>query len=264
MAASRIVLITGANSGVGYALAANLISKPGNHVVLASRSLEKGTAALSALQPKRHPDASVDLVQLDITDDASIAAAAAHVRASHRRLDILVNNAGGISSASTLRGRLTETFTTNAVGAVLVTEAFIPLLSSGDESAGPARIVNISSGFGSISRRLDTSARLQTTSALEYRVSKAALNMASACMAVDYSPEGEKAALRSDGPRHERELKVFTYCPGFTQSNLSSANTADGGGKPADQAVLPLVEILDGERDGEVNRFLWAEGQYGW
>ncbi|KAL9132556.1 MAG: hypothetical protein Q9175_006266, partial [Cornicularia normoerica] len=94
---------------------------------MASRSLEKGNAASSALQAAGIKG-KVSSIQLDVTDESSIAAAAKRVEKEHGRLDVLVNNAGIYSQAATLKDQLESTLNANVIGAALVAEAFTPLL----------------------------------------------------------------------------------------------------------------------------------------
>ncbi|KAF2708464.1 NAD(P)-binding protein, partial [Pleomassaria siparia CBS 279.74] len=188
---------------------------------------------------------------LDVTSDITIASAASTVEKTHGRLDMLINNAA-IALApgpGTLRSQLDACFATNATGPAVVVEAFLPLLR---KSAHPGkRIVNVSSGAGSISRRLDpASAMYGMKGGWQYRASKAALNMLNACMAVECAELG---------------IKVLAYDPGFTQSNLSPHNTAESGARSADESVEPLVEVIEGQRDAEwAQGMLHNSGSYGW
>lgn len=95
-------------------------------------------------------------------------------------------------------------YQTNATGPQLMVEAFAPLLK---KSRGTARIINVSSGAGSITSRLDKTNMWYTMKSECYRASKAALNMITACQAVEYGEGG---------------IKVFLYCPGFAASGLGS------------------------------------------
>lgn len=124
-------------------------------------------------------------------------------------------------------------------------EAFAPLLK---KSTGTPRIVNVSSGAGSIANRLKPSSA-SGPKAPQYRASKAALNMVTAMQAVEFGPDG---------------CKVFAYCPGFTVSNLSDFNSADKGAKPTSEGAAPIVAILNGDRDAEHGKFLHGTGQYSW
>ena len=125
-------------------------------------------------------------------------------------------------------------------------EAFAPLLK---KSIGTPRIINVTSGLGSIGRRLDPTASSYNASYVSYRASKAALNMITACQAVDYGAHG---------------FKVFCYCPGFTVSNLSGQNTIANGAKPTSEGAAPMVDILNGKRDAEHAGYLHETGQYPW
>lgn len=222
------------------------MAKESYHVLVGSRSENKGKTALKELQ-SRVPSGSAEFVQLDVTDDESIERAAADVEKKHGRLDILVNNAGisglGISP---IRRQMLDCFNTNAIGAVVVTNTFENLLK---KSTGPARIANVSSGAGSIFQRLDPKSPMRKVSEIQYRASKAAMNMVTADQAVRYEPFG---------------FKVFAFCPGFTASNFSPHNTNENGAKPVEEGVTPLVDILEGKRDDEAGKFLHNTGQYNW
>ncbi|EKG22441.1 Short-chain dehydrogenase/reductase SDR [Macrophomina phaseolina MS6] len=244
-ASKRLVLITGANSGVGFGLAEALMAKGSCHVLAGARSPEKGNAAVEELQSRNLPG-SVELLLIDVADDISIESAAAEVERRHGKLDMLVNNAAIATVEAPLRQKLQECFNTNATGPAVVTNAFGPLLRK--SSASP-RIVNISSGAGSIGRRLDPSSPIYKIQEVQYRASKAALNMITACQHVEYASDG---------------IKVFAYDPGFTQSNLSSHNKVENGARTAAESVKPLIDVLEGKRDEEAGKFLHNTGIYPW
>lgn len=138
-------------------------------------------------------------------------------------------------------------FRTNATGTQMMGDAFGPLLLKAP--TGPARIVNVSSGAGSITRRMDATSKSYKMQAVHYRASKAAMNMVSACMSVQYE---------------EERVKVFAFCPGFTVSNLSGMNKEENGAKLVEEGVRPIVDILEGSRDGERGGFLFEGGVYPW
>ena len=187
----------------------------------------------------------MELIVIDVTSDESIEGAAATVQNSHGKLDILVNNAAIGGDAPTLRQQLRDAFDTNATGPAVVVNAFAPLLK---KSTTTARIINISSGAGSIERRLDSSSPTYNMQYVQYRAGKAALNMVTACQWVEYGPD----------------IKVFTFCPGFTVSNLGPRNKMEFGAKPTDEAVRPLVDVVEGKRDDDAGKFLNATGFYPW
>ncbi|CAD0100762.1 unnamed protein product [Aureobasidium mustum] len=242
-----IVLITGANSGIGFELAAQLLTRSSYHVIVTSRSHEKGQTAMQSLH-SRDLSGSSEYLQLDVTDDATIQAAAQTISKNHGRLDILVNNAAVSAMNPPLREQMRQAFDTNATGPAILTAALLPLLQ---KSTMSPRVINISSGVGSISRRLDPqnpryNAKEQH---VQYRASKAALNMVTACQFVEYKPLG---------------IKVFAYDPGFTQSNLSTMNTKGNGARAAAESVAPLIDVLEGKRDDEAGMFLHNTGTYEW
>lgn len=140
-------LITGANKGLGHEAARRLIAA-GHTVYVGARNIERGSAAAAELGAR--------FVQLDVTDDASVAAAVATVEADGG-LDVLVNNAGIevrspegdiIGAAELTADVMREVFETNVFGLVRVTHAFLPLL---ERSAAPV-VVNVSSGLASLAR----------------------------------------------------------------------------------------------------------------
>ena len=177
------------------------------------------------------------------------------------RLDSLVNNAGLAVASGSLAQQMAQCFQTNATGPLLMVESFAPLLK---KAQGTPRIVNVGSGQGSVTRRLDPNAT--GPKAVPDRSSKAAMNvgfalfpnmdssanfgkMVTACQAMDYGDAG---------------FKVFSYCPGFTVSNLSSFNKTESGAKPTSEGAAPIVNLLNGERDAEHGGYVHETGQYPW
>ncbi|SNT61177.1 Short-chain dehydrogenase [Asanoa hainanensis] len=200
---TQIALITGANKGIGYATA-RALGELGMTVLLGARDEGRGVAATRELA-----GLSARYVALDVTDAASVTAAADWVAAEFGRLDVLVNNAGivradgaGLPSATTLP-TMREVFETNVYGVVTVTNAFLPLL----RLAPAARIVNVSSEVGSISSMTDPASPLFALTSVPYPASKAALNMITAMYAKE---------LR-DTP-----IKVNAANPGYTATDFNS------------------------------------------
>jgi NAD(P)-dependent dehydrogenase (short-subunit alcohol dehydrogenase family) len=158
------ILITGANKGLGYEAARRLLAA-GHHVWMAARDSRRGRAAAEALGGR--------FVALDVTDDASVAAAAEAVG----ELDVLVNNAGISGGRKPLpevtADDVARVLDTNVLGVVRVTRAFLPAL---ERSANPV-IVNVSSGMGSFGRTTDPERIESTIVGLAYPASKAAVTM---------------------------------------------------------------------------------------
>lgn len=137
------------------------------------------------------------------------------------------------------------TYLTNAVGPYLVAEAFLPLLKN---SVTTPRIVNVSSGGGSVTRRL-ANTHNQGMWGLPYSASKAALNLITATQSVVYG---------------QMEIKVFVFSPGFVESNLGPHNRVENGAQTTEDGTMPMLSILKGDRDAEHGCFLVKDGQYPW
>ena len=170
----KIALITGGNRGIGLETASQLGQK-GIHVILGSRRREDGDAAATKL---REAGMSAEAIKLDVTNANDIRTAAQAVEKAHGHLDILVNNAGildrskaGHPSAETLE-TWRRTFDTNLFGLIAVTQAFLPLL----KKSPAGRIVNLSSGLGSLTLHSDPHSHLYGSKIAAYNVSKTAVN----------------------------------------------------------------------------------------
>jgi NAD(P)-dependent dehydrogenase (short-subunit alcohol dehydrogenase family) len=240
---------TKANGGIGFELTRQLLSKttPTWHVLLGSRSIEKGYAALKRLD-SLNLHGTVEVVQIDVTEDNTIVRAGKDAEAAHGHIDLVVNNAAIAYTGPRSRESMHSSFDTNVVGPMRVAEVFAPLLQKSTAPLGP-RIVNVSSRAGSISRRLDESTMIYDSHFVEYRTSKAALNMLSVCMVWEYGKLG---------------IKTFVFCPGFTESDLNPMATVEKGAKPVAEGARPIVEIIEGKRDGEEGKFLIDGGLAEW
>ncbi|GJC83968.1 short-chain dehydrogenase/reductase tropE [Colletotrichum liriopes] len=251
MSPKKIILVTGANQGIGYDTSVALASAtPENHVIVGARSQERGAKAVEDLRA-RNPAGTVSLLQLDITSDDSIKAAVENITAEFGVLDVLVNNAGIIvMQPKDRRSELLETFNTNVASTLILTEALIPLLQ---KSKDP-RIINVSSGLGSISERTTPGSSFYEVRGEAYRISKAALNMATAHMAFDYK---------------SWNAKVWAYCPGYVVTNLTGEgdrqNRIASGADSSETSAQGILEIVEGKRDSEAGKFVARFGkQFNW
>ncbi|WP_393074407.1 SDR family NAD(P)-dependent oxidoreductase [Streptomyces sp. LN704] len=187
--------ITGANKGLGHETARRLVAL-GHTVIMGARDPERGRAAATALGAR--------FVRIDVTDDASVAAAAADVAAHEGVIDVLVNNAG-VHGPHGDPGDLTGpdalgVFDVNLVGVVRTTSAFLPLLR---RSPDPV-IVNVSSGMGSLAITHDPSRIESSVIALLYTASKAALTM-----------------LTTQYAKALKDIRVNAADPGYTATDLN-------------------------------------------
>ncbi|KJK25197.1 gluconate 5-dehydrogenase [Burkholderiaceae bacterium 16] len=171
----RVALVTGGAQGLGLAIAAAL-SQAGAHVIVAARNAERVHAA--AAQLARHGGSAEPLV-LDITDEAAVDAAFAHVDAMHGRLDILVNNAGARKRSNMAHldaADLREMLETNLVAPYALCRHAAQLMRRG----GYGRIVNISSIAGQVARAND----------VLYPATKGGLDALTRAMAADLGRDG--------------------------------------------------------------------------
>jgi len=200
----KIALITGATRGIGLETARQL-AQQGVHVIVGARELAKGAQAAKTLQGE---GLDAEAVAIDVTDAASIAAAAKEVEQKHGHLDILVNNAGILLddvqkkvSEQTLDTWRT-TFDTNLFGLIAVTQAFLPLL----RKSPAGRIVNVSSLLGSLALHSDPASPIYDFKVPAYNVSKSAVNAWTVQLAYE---------LR------DSTLKVNTIHPGYVKTDMN-------------------------------------------
>ena len=227
-------LITGANKSIGYETASQMLQK-GYYIYLGSRNLENGLEAVEKL--KAEGLSEVEAVQIDVSDDESVKAARAAIGRKTESLDVLINNAGisgGMpqTATETKTAVFKEVFDTNIFGVVRVTQAFVDLLK---QSAEP-RIVNVTSGLGSITLRSDPAWKYYNVETAAYGSSKAALNMYTAALAYE---------LR-DTP-----FKVNAVDPGYTATDF---NHHSGPGTVEDAAAR-LVKCAAIAADGPTGKF---------
>jgi NAD(P)-dependent dehydrogenase (short-subunit alcohol dehydrogenase family) len=232
-------LVTGANKGLGFETARRLVAA-GHTVYIGSRDGERGRRAAASLGARTVP--------LDVTDDASVAAAAKAIEADGG-LDVLVNNAGiapewgeddVVTGAAGLTADLMrETFETNVFGVVRVLHAFLPLL---ERSAAPV-VVNVSSGLGSIVRAASADASAPGYAGVAYPASKTALNM----ITVKYA-------------KAFPAMRINAVEPGFTKTDL---NGNSGRQSPEEGARIIARAALLGP-DGPTGACFGAEGVLPW
>ncbi|MFL9824166.1 SDR family oxidoreductase [Rhodoplanes sp. SY1] len=235
-----LALVSGANRGIGLAITTGLARK-GVHVLLGCRNFDQGEEAAVALRPE---GLQVWPVQLDTTDDASVAALAARITRDFGHLDILINNAGiGLDYDPSLSvvQRMERTLAVNVVGTVRLIEAMVPLLEKSDR----ARIVNVSSVLGSFGLRADPSWAFADTKMPTYQASKAALNS----LTLSYA---DRLA--------EKGIKVNAICPGYT----ATAATNYAGSRTPEQAAVVAITfaLIDGA--GPTGSFADDSGNLPW
>lgn len=233
----EVALVTGANKGIGREIARRLAAE-GMVVYLGARDGERGRRAERELT---RDGADVRFLQLDVTDQAQVDAAAARVDRDFGRLDVLVNNAGivvewGIAVEDVTTEQLRRAYEVNVFGPVAVTNACIPLLH---RSATP-RVVNLSSPLGSLTLLSDQESPVSARGLLAYSSSKAALN----AITVLYAN-----ALRASG------IHVRAANPGLVVTDLNARSPFSRGARTPEQgAEVPVALALLGT-DGPTGVF---------
>lgn len=240
-ALKQIVLISGANQGIGFEIVKKLASDDSSyHILMGTRSLSNGQAALASLPP----GLSVQPLELDIMSDASISRAHDSVAHEFGRLDVLINNAGIAifepPPTMSLREQYSKTFETNSVSAACLTEAFLPLLR---RSTNP-RIIFMTSGLGSIGSTLDPSSGAYGMDMPTYKASKAAMNMIMAHYAVK---------LKEDG------FKVNACCPGHVATGLNG-----GTGNHPSVGAINACRLATAGPDGETGTYTNKDKTFPW
>ncbi len=138
----RVAMITGGNSGIGFATVTRLASL-GYHVILAARNLEASKAAISRLRSTQ-PNAILESIPLDLASFASIRQCVDNFHAKGYPLHLLINHAGAViygKQASFTADGFEKTFQTNYLGHFLLTQLLLEDL----KSSAPARIINVTS-----------------------------------------------------------------------------------------------------------------------
>ncbi|MFD1539979.1 SDR family oxidoreductase [Nonomuraea guangzhouensis] len=247
MTATTIALVTGANKGIGFEVAAQLAAR-GMTVLLAARDAQRGEAAAARLCSA---SADVHPLVLDVTDPVAIQTAAAHVADRFGHLDVLVNNAGisghqaGDAPSTTRPELVREVFETNVVGVLMVTNAFLPLL----RRAPAARIVNVSSGVGSLTHHTTPDHYMSGLPASAvYPPSKTALN----ALTIQYAKE-----LGEDG------ILVNAAAPGACATDFTKDLGLRITRTAADGAAI-IVRLATLGPDGPTGGFFDDEGTMPW
>ena len=232
-------LITGANKGLGKETARTLVAE-GHTVWLGARDEARGRAAAEEVGAR--------FVQLDVTDDASVAAALAAIDAAGTGLDVLVNNAGiakrGAGMTEAMDGpSVLEVLDTNVAGVVRVTEAALPLLEA---SPNPV-VVNVSSALGSFWATHEPTRPASRFVSLVYGSSKAAVSM----LTVQYA-------------KAHPAVKFNAVEPGITATELGGGDPGSHPGRPASVSAQVVARLAGIGPDGPTGTFQEDAGELGW
>ena len=229
---SKIAVVTGANKGIGFAIAHGL-AKEGFHVFVGARDTERGEEAAKKI---RAEGLSAQFMTIDVDDEESIVSAAREIAAEWEGIDVLVNNAAinldeGRKITEVPLQVFEDTFKTNVWGVLLMTQAFWPLLN---HSAG-GRVINVSSGAG---RLFDMGNEMPS-----YSMSKTALN----------------ALTRQFAGAGEGKISVNSICPGWVKTDMGGENAK----RTPDQGAAIVIKLATMENP-PTGKYLNDDGEIGW
>jgi NAD(P)-dependent dehydrogenase (short-subunit alcohol dehydrogenase family) len=237
----RVALVTGANKGIGLEIARKLAAS-GATALVGARDCARGEAAAKALAADQ---LDARFLRIDVTEQSTIDEGASRIETDFGKLDILVNNAGiGIDNAPPSQLEmdvLRRTYETNVFGVFAVTRTMLPLLRKSDG----ARIVNISSGLGSLTQNSDPGYRYAAAKLLGYNSSKSALN----ALTIQFAYE-----LR-DTP-----IKVNAADPGYVATDLNNYT----GTRTVEQGARIAVKLATLPTDGPTGGFFDEDGIVSW
>lgn len=240
---STITLISGANKGIGLATATRLAKDYGHHVIVGSRDANAGAKVAASLQAEGYAATSV---QLDLSSDSSMEAAAETIEEKFGRLDVLVNNAGilidGKIPNQSIRDLFTQTLTTNVIGTACLTEALLPSLR---KSTLP-RVVFVSSRMGSLAQATIRNTPFFAIDYKAYDASKAALNI----LALNYARILENVGAR-----------VNIACPGLVSTDLTHHTPY---GSTPHLGAQRIVELATLDKSGPSATFSDRDGEISW
>ena len=242
MTRKKHALVTGANKGIGFAIAKGL-AEQGMTVWMGARDPERGEKAVAQL---RDDGLDVRLLVIDVADDTSVRQAATRLSEEIDALHVLVNNAGILVDVTTPPSQVTmeaikSTFEVNLFGPIRVTQAFAPLL----KAAGEARIVMMGSGVGSLTLITDPTSLYSSVNLLDYTASKVALSAVTVAFAKELEPFG---------------IKVNVVEPGHVRTDL---NTNTGFVSPEEGALTAIRMAINGN-DGPTGGFFGSHGRQPW
>lgn len=242
MTNKRQALVTGANKGIGLAIARGL-AKAGMTVWVGARDQVRGELAVAQLREEGH---DVHFLALDVADEASVRNAAQALGSKIKALDVLVNNAGIVVDMTVPPSQIRmedmkAVFEVNLFGPVRVTQAFLPLL----KAANQARIVMMGSGVGSLTLITDPTSIYSTVNLLDYTSSKVALSAVTVSFAKELEPFG---------------IKVNVVEPGHVRTDLNG----NSGFLTPDEGAVTAINAALLDADGPTGGFFGSHGRQPW
>ncbi|KAL5360383.1 NAD(P)-binding protein [Aspergillus floccosus] len=262
MSSPKIVVITGANTGIGYETVKALVqSDEAYRIFVGSRSIEKGETAIETLR-KEFPESpsTMEVLQVDVSTDESIQQASETVKAKTEYVDVLINNAGAAFDILHARGQIglrdcfNQAYNINVSGAHLMTYVFMPLLLKSSDPrllfiAGLSQMSVASQHYFPTPPQPAGWPKDIDFETIGYRCSKTALNM----LMIDYTHK-----LKADG------VKVWGVLPGFLATNLGGLgpeySKSQGAGPDPGVGGKFIASVVEGARDEDVGKIVGRDG----
>ncbi|HFX0594334.1 TPA: SDR family oxidoreductase [Pseudomonas aeruginosa] len=240
--ASMTAVVTGANKGIGYAIAQGL-GRMGYRIWVGARDTQRGLQAVERLQTL---GIDARFLSLDVANAESVNTAARQVLQESGRLDVLVNNAGiilgqSVSPCEQTIDEIKAVYEVNVFGVIRVTQAFVPAL----RAAGNARVVIVGSGLGSLGLVTNPESIYSTANLLAYNSSKTALNAVAVSFAKALAPDG---------------IKVNVIDPGNVATDLNDQQ----GVLTPDEGAAVAIRLATIGNDGPSGGFFGSEGPQPW
>jgi len=235
----EIIVVTGANRGIGLALTRVLLTNGKTVVAICRRPEESSELKQLAVL---HPE-GLDLIKCDVNHETELAEAATRIQKRHGKLDVILNNAGIMPEAgdeSILNidlGVLRLAYETNVLGAARVIRAFYPMLARSERP----RILNVSSGLGSVSTKDDHGY-------YAYSISKAALNMLTRAVAHEFAPRG---------------ITTVVISPGWVRTDMGGEE-AQLSPEESAESLAKAIDRIDPELNGQFLDRYGRMGEYSW
>ncbi|MFK5879845.1 MAG: SDR family oxidoreductase [Flavobacteriaceae bacterium] len=236
----KVALVTGGNKGIGFEVAKMLLEKDIS-VIIGSRNVEKGKQAVKDLGGE-----NVSFVQVDITNEKSVETAKNVIANDFGKLDILINNAGiwldfGVPMLEVSMDDIEATFKVNTFGVITTIKHFLPLLKESKEG----RIVNVSSGLGSLKQSADPNYEYYPYKSLAYNTSKSALNALTILFAFELK---------------ETNIKINSADPGYCSTDLNGKT----GPRTPKQGANIVVELATLPENDSTCGFFDENGSIEW
>lgn len=243
MASKKTALITGANKGIGFETAKQLLQL-GYSVFIGSRDLERGLKAVQDLKESGYQD--VDVLQIDVTNLLSVQNAKKELESKISQLDVLINNAGIIGempqNASTISlENIRTVYETNFFGVIQVTQHLLDLMKRSEEP----RIVNVSSDLGSLTNHSNPDYEFYDVKPTAYCSSKTAVNTFTVMLAYELK---------------DTNFKINSVNPGFTATDLNGFT----GYQTPEQGTRAIIKFATIDNNGPSGKFFSDESEIAW